>query len=228
MAEELKVNHLGVVVDGNRRWAKERNLKPWNGHEEGAEVIEKLLDWAKELGIKELTLYVLSTENLKRDRIELEFLFKLFKKFFSKFKKDKRIKENKVKIRFIGDLSSVPSDVAELARETEEDTKEHNSLIINFCFAYGGRLELTTTINKILKSGKKEVSEEDIEKSLWLKESPDLIIRTGGAVRTSNFLPWQSAYSEWIFMDKFWPDFTKQDLGDCLKEFKNRKRNFGK
>jgi len=203
-------------------------LKPWEGHEEGANVLKKLFDWAKELRIKELTLYVLSTENLKRERLELEFLFRLFKKFFKKFKKDKKIKEDKIKIRFIGDLNLVPKDVAELAREMEEDTKEHNNYIINFCFAYGGRLELLNTINHLLESGKKEVTEEDIENSLWLKECPDLIIRTGGVVRTSNFLPWQSAYSEWIFLEKFWPDFTKQDLEVCLKEFENRKRNFGK
>lgn len=228
MENEQKVKHLAVVIDGNRRWAKARGMPSWKGHEYGADVVEKLFDWTKELGVRETTIYALSTENLKREKIELEFLFKLFKKFFKKFKKDKRIKEDKIKIRFIGDLNLVPKDIAELAREMEQDTKEHENYIINFCFAYGGRLELLNTFNKLLKSDKKEVTEEDIKNALWLSSEPDLIIRTGGVVRTSNFLPWQAAYSEWIFLEKFWPDFTKQDLATCLKDFENRKRKFGK
>jgi undecaprenyl diphosphate synthase/tritrans,polycis-undecaprenyl-diphosphate synthase [geranylgeranyl-diphosphate specific] len=154
-------------------------------------------------------------------------LFKLFKEWFKKFKKDKRISENKIKLRFIGDLSLVPEDVSKLAREIEQDTKGYNNYIINFCFAYGGRLEILNAFNK-LKNKKEKITEEDITGALWLKDEPDMVIRTGGMKRTSNFLPWQSVYSELIFTNKLWPEFTKQDLIDCIKEFETRKRNFGK
>jgi tritrans,polycis-undecaprenyl-diphosphate synthase [geranylgeranyl-diphosphate specific] len=219
--------HIAVIIDGNRRWAKEKGMKPWKGHEEGAKTLNNCLGWAEELSVKEISVYALSTENLKRDPLELEFLFKIFKKWFGKLEKEERIKEKSIKIRFIGDLSLVPQDVRELAEKMEKETEEHENFIINFCFAYGGRLELIKAFNK-LKGKKGEITEEDITKALWLSDEPDLIIRTGGAVRTSNFLPWQSAYSEWLFLEKMWPAFTKQDLIDAISEFKNRKRNFGK
>jgi len=219
--------HISIILDGNRRYAKARGLPAWKGHEAGAENVERLLDWCKELDIKETTLYVLSTENLKREPTELKYLFKLFKEWFKKFKKDKRIRENKIKLRFIGDLSLVPEDVSKLAHEIEQDTKDYSNYIINFCFAYGGRLELLQAFNK-LKDKKGKITEQDITNALWLKNEPDMIIRTGGVKRTSNFLPWQSVYSELIFTNKLWPEFTKQDLIACIKEFETRKRNFGK
>jgi len=225
--EENKLEHLAVVIDGNRRWAKARNLRVWKGHEAGAETVDKLFNWCKELGIKETTVYVLSTENLKRDVLELNFLFDLFVRWFKKFKKDPRIKKDKVKIRFIGDLSLVPKNVAKLAKEIENSTKNYNNFIINFCFAYGGRLELLEAFNK-LKNKKGKITEKDIIENLWLSSEPDLIIRTGNQKRLSGFLPWQSTYSELIFLDKMWPDFSKEDLISCIEEFKQRKRNFGK
>ena len=224
MANKLK--HLALVLDGNRRFAKKLMKKPWEGHNSGAETVEKLLDWVKEFGIKELTLYSLSTENLKRDKKEVEYLLKLMKKYFNKLKNDARINNDKVKIKIIGKLDLLPKDMQELYREIEEKTKNHNNFKINFCIAYGGRLELLEAIKKL--KDVKNITEQDITDSLWLKSEPDLIIRTGNVVRTSNFLPWQSVYSEWIFMDKLWPEFNKQDLQFCLEEFKNRKRNFGK
>jgi len=224
---DKKVNHLGIILDGNRRFATSRGLPPWKGHEYGAEVVSKLPDWCKELGIRELTLYSLSIENLKRDKKEVDFLFKLFKKYFKKFKEDKRVHENKIRLRFIGDLSLVPEDIRKLAGEIENDTKDYNNYIVNFCFAYGGRQELLSAINR-LKNKKGEVTEDDVKNALWLSSEPDLIIRTGNIIRTSNFLPWQSTYSEWLFLEKTWPEFTKQDLADALEEFQNRKRNFGK
>jgi len=221
------VKHVSIILDGNRRYAKARGLPAWKGHEAGAENVERLLDWCKELDIKEITLYILSTENLKREPGELKYLFKLFKDWFKKFKKDKRISENKIKMRFIGDLSLVPEDVSKLASEIEQDTKDYSNYTINFCFAYGGRLEIVNAFNK-LRNKKGKISEEDVTGALWLSDEPDMIIRTGGMKRTSNFLPWQSVYSELIFTNKLWPEFTKQDLQDCIKEFETRKRNFGK
>ncbi len=143
------IKHLAIILDGNRRYAKARGMAEWKGHSYGAENVNNLLEWTKELGIKETTLYALSTENLKRDAGELKYLFKLFKDWFKKFKKDKRVHEDKVKIRFIGDLSLVPEDVANLAKEIENDTKDYNNYILNFCFAYGGRTELVNAFNKI-------------------------------------------------------------------------------
>lgn len=222
------INHLAIIIDGNRRWAKERGLKPWKGHEEGAKAVDSLLDNCFKIGIKEVTIYTLSIENLKRDKLELEFLFKLFKEWFKKIKKDDRIKKNKVKIKFIGDLSLVSEDIRELAKEIEKDTGNYNNFIVNFCFAYGGRHEIVNAFNWLIKEGRKEIKEEDITNALWLKNAPDLIIRTGREKRLSNFLPWQSTYSELLFLDKMWPDFKKEDLLSCIKEFDNRKRNYGK
>jgi len=226
--ESNNLKHIAVILDGNRRFAKSKDLLSFKGHEAGADKVEEFLKWCKELNIKEVTLYVLSTENLKREKQELDKLFELFREFFKKFKKNKQIHEDKVKISFIGNLSLVPEDIRNLAEEIQNETKDYNNYKINFCFAYGGRLELVNTFNKLLKQGKKEIKEEDISNSLWLKSEPELIIRTGNVMRTSNFLSWQSIYSEWIFLEKMWPEFTKQDLLNCIEEFKNRKRNFGK
>ena len=226
MMEKNKLNHLAIILDGNRRFAKSKGLPSYKGHEAGAEKVEKLLEWAKEFEIRELTFYILSTENLKRDKKELNYLFNLFKKWFKKFKKDKRIHENKVRIKFIGDLSLIPSNIRKLAKEIENKTKDYKNYKINFCFAYGGRLEILQAIKKLKK--KRRITEEDVTKALWLSSEPDLIIRTGNRIRTSNFLPWQSVYSEWIFLKKMWPEFNKKDLLLCIKNFQKRKRNFGK
>ena len=221
------INHVGIVMDGNRRWAKSKNKKPWEGHREGAKTVDNLLNWAKELEIKELTLYTLSIENLQRDKKELDEIFSLFKQWFEKFRKEKRVKEDKIKIRFPGNLNLIPKEIREMAEEIEEETENHDNYIINFCFAYGGRQELLNVVNK-LKSKKGEITEKDIEENLWLNSQPDIIIRTGGKTRTSNFLPWQSIYSEWFFLDKMWPEFNKEDLTKCIEKFNKTSRNFGK
>ncbi len=222
--ENLK--HLAIILDGNRRYAKKHNLKLWKGHEAGAETVKKLLDWAKELNIKELTLYSLSTENLKRDEKEVNYLFNLMEKYFKDFKNDKRVDKNKVKIKFIGDLSLLPEKLRKLCENLEEKTKNYNSYKLNFCVAYGGRLELVKAFNRL--RNKQEITEKDIEQELWLSSEPDLIIRTGKRKRLSNFLPFQSVYSELLFLNKLWPEFNKQDLIKAIKEFESRKRNFGK
>jgi undecaprenyl diphosphate synthase len=223
----MSINHLAVIIDGNRRFAVDKGMNKLKGHYYGAKKIDEFLDWCYELDINEVSLYVLSTENLKRTKEELTALFKIFKEFFNKYKKDKRIKERGIKIRFIGDLSLVPEDISKLAKELEELTKDNNKKIINFCFSYGGRLELLTCFNK-LKNNKEEITEENITKNLWLTSEPQIIIRTGDAIRTSNFLPWQSVYSEWFFLKKMWPEFAKEDLKNIIEEFAKRKRNFGK
>ncbi len=228
--ENQEIKHLAIVLDGNRRYAKNLGKEPWKGHDEGAKVFEKFLNWCKELDIKEITAYILSTENLHREEKELSHLFNLFKKWFKKFLNGKEIHENKIRVKFIGDLSLVPEDLREIARQLEEKTKDYGNCRLNFCFAYSGRLEIVAAVNKLRKQKKadQEITEKDVTDAIWLPEEPELVIRTGDATRTSNFLPWQSIYSEWIFLKKMWPEFTKEDLIECLEEFKSRKRTFGK
>ncbi len=221
--------HIAIILDGNRRFAKRLILQPWKGHEYGKEKVEQLLDYAKDLGINQLTFYALSIENIKtRPKNELEFLYKLMKEFFKDIN-IKKIHKNKTKIRFIGNLSLLPKDLQQQCLELENQTKNNNNLIVNFCIAYGGRQELIEAVKKILKNkiSPEELTENTIQQNLYLQDQPELIIRTGGEKRTSNFLPWQSTYSEWFFLDKMWPEFKKQDLINCIEEFKNRKRRFG-
>jgi len=222
-----KAKHLGIIIDGNRRFAKKFSLMPWKGHEKGAENVENTIIWTSEMGIKNLTFYILSAENLKRNKEELNKLFKLFRRWFKKIKNDKRIKEKRIKFRFIGKLELLPEDIQKICEILEKNTEKHNNFTVNFCIAYSGRQELIEAVKKLAKS-KQEITEENIRKNLWLQEEPDLIIRAGNKTRTSNFLPWQSVYSEWIFLDKFWPEFTKKDLTECLEKYSKIQRNFGK
>jgi len=220
--EELKVEkqknpkHLAIILDGNRRFAKKLMLEPWRGHELGAEKIEKLLEWCKELEIRELTLYCFSLENFNRP-----------KKEFAKLKNDKRVHDNKIKIKFVGRRDLFDLELQRIIKELEEITKDYNDYKINFALGYGGRQEIVEAIKKLVENGG-EINEENLKKNLWLENEPDLIIRTGGEKRSSNFLPWQSIYSEWIFLEKMWPEFTKEDLVMCIDEFNARNRRFGK
>jgi len=219
--------HIGIILDGNRRFAKKLMKQPWKGHEEGAKRVEEILDWCKELNIKQITLYCFSLENFKRSKEEVDFLMKLFRKEFERLEKDKRIDEDKVKIKFIGQKELLDKELRELMKRIEEKTKNYNNYILNFAIAYGGRQEILSAIKTLVECGK-EVNEENFKQCLLLKDDPDLIIRTGGEIRTSNFFPWQSVYSEWIFLNKMWPEMTKQDLEEAITEFNNRQRRFGK
>ena len=234
MNKELNLKHVAIILDGNRRFAKRLMLEPWKGHEYGRKKVEELLDYAKDFGIKEMTFYALSIENIKsRPKNELSYLYKIFKEVFRDLS-IKKIHENKMKIRFIGNLLLLPEDLREQCKKLEQETKYNNKFTVNFAIAYGGRQELIEAVKKILRNKinnndfTDNINESLIEKNLYIKSEPELIIRTGGEKRTSNFLPWQSCYSEWIFLDKMWPEFTKEDLVDCINEYKQRKRNFGK
>jgi tritrans,polycis-undecaprenyl-diphosphate synthase [geranylgeranyl-diphosphate specific] len=219
--------HVGIILDGNRRYAKNLGKNPWEGHKEGAKRIEDLFNWCLELNVKELTLYCFSTENFKRSNKEVNFLMQLFKREFKKLGKDKRIIKNGIKIKFIGDREKLDKELRDIINNLEEKTKENTNFKVNFAIAYSGRQEILSAIKKLVKE-KKEINEANFENCLWLKESPDFIIRTSGEKRTSNFLPWQSAYSEWIFLDKMWPEMTRQDLKKAIQEFNRRERRFGK
>ncbi len=234
-ASDNKVpKHVGIVLDGNRRFAKRLMLKPWKGHEWGYEKVKKLLDWAKELDIKELTLYTFSVENFNRPKEEFDYIMDLARKAFDEFKKDERVEKNKIRINFLGRIWMFPKDIQEKMQHLVEKTKDNNGFILNFAMAYGGRAEIIDATKKIaqaIKEGKldiDQINEEIFAKNLYTESEPDLIIRTSGEKRTSGFMLWQGSYAEWCFVDKFWPDFEKEDLMKAIEDYSQRERRFGK
>lgn len=226
--------HVAFILDGNRRYAKKLGLQPWKGHVYGMKKLEEVFKWCQELGINELTLYSFSTENFNRTKQEISFLFKLFKKKFYEIKNNRDIFQNKIKVNVIGKIEMFPTDIKNAMLEAVQKTKNNKKLTVNFALAYGGRQEITDAVKKIAKEVKigklkvEDINENLITKNLYLQNEPDLVIRPGGEIRTSNFLTWQSVYSELIFLDKLWPEFTKNDLLWCINEFKRRERRFGK
>lgn len=223
--------HIAIILDGNRRYARKIGLKPWKGHEFGVKKLEQLLEWCRELGIKELTLYSFSTENFKRTKQEKDFLFNIFKQEFNKLRYKEEIYKNKIRINVVGRLHMFPNDIQKSIKDIMKKTKKHNNFIVNFAMAYGGRQEIVDAFKKIIRNSKKlksdYIDEKMVSDNLYLKSEPDLVIRPGGEVRTSNFLTWQSVYSEWVFINKLWPEFTKGDLMKCINEFNKRERRFG-
>src|SRR3989338_1036432 len=227
-------NHIGIILDGNRRFSKRLMMKPWMGHEWGAKKVESLFDWCKEFKIKELTLYCLSIENFNRPKEKFEYLMKLFRKEFKAYENDERISKNKIRFNFIGRLQMFPKDIQNLMHSIMEKTKHFKDYQVNFAMAYGGRAEVIDAVIKIAKQIKagtldiNKINEETFEENLYIKDEPDLIIRTGGEKRTSNFLPWQSTYSEFIFLDCLWPELSKEDFVQCIQDYSSRERRFGK
>jgi tritrans,polycis-undecaprenyl-diphosphate synthase [geranylgeranyl-diphosphate specific] len=226
--------HIGIILDGNRRFAKRLMMKPWQGHEWGAKKVEKVLDWCKELGIKEITLYAFSIENFNRPKQEFDYLMKIFEEMFTKTAQDVRLKENDIKINFLGRTWMFPQAVQNAIHKLEEVTKNNKTYILNFALAYGGRAEIIDATKKIseqIKSGKlkiEDINEEVFKKNLYTDSEPDLIIRTSGEKRTSGFLLWQGSYAELYFCEKMWPEFEKEDLVKAVEEYSNRERRFGK
>jgi len=222
--------HIGIILDGNRRFAKKLMLKPWMGHEWGAKKVHKLLDWVSELGVKEVTFYALSIQNFNRPKQEFDYLMNLFKKEFEGLtQKDKLDEINKkgLRINFIGRLHMLPEDVQEKMNQLMELTAKNSKYFVNFAMAYGGREEIIDAVSKLVQDGK-EVNEETLGKNLWLNSEPDLIIRTGGEKRVSNFMLWQGSYAELIFIDKTWPEMEKQDLIEAINDYSDRDRRFGR
>ncbi|MFH0874957.1 MAG: polyprenyl diphosphate synthase [archaeon] len=226
--------HVGIILDGNRRFAKKLMLKPHKGHEWGTKKVEALIDWLGEFGIKELTLYCFSIQNFNRPKAEFNYLMELFRANFTKMLDDKRIEENKIRVNVIGRLTLFPDDIYEKMKSIMDKTKNYDSYILNLAMAYGGREEVIDAVKKIaemVKSGKiaiDGINDDVFSKYMYLDHDPDLVIRTGGEKRTSNFLVWQSNYSEWIFLDKMWPEFEKEDFVACLNEYASRHRRYGK
>jgi len=224
----LKIpSHVGIIMDGNGRWAKLQNKKRTFGHEKGAEVAEKIIQYSADIGVRYLTLYSFSTENWKRPKDEVNFLFKLFIKYLET--RLRKIISKGVRMRFSGNIEELPKDVQNSCKKIQEISKNNKKLDLIMALNYGGRQEIITAINKALKSGKSEITENDISSNLYLPDvpDPDLIIRTSGEIRLSNFLLWQSAYSELYFTKKLWPDFTENDYLEAIKEYTKRDRRFG-
>ncbi len=226
--------HIAIILDGNRRYAKNLGLRPWIGHEYGIKKLEQLMEWCREIGVRELTLYCFSTENFNRNKTEVKFLFDIFKREFNNMKHRKNIFEDKIRINVIGRVGMFPLDMQKLMHEIMEKTRKHDKFTVNFALAYGGRQEIVDAVRKIAEKAKysevdiKEIDENLVTQNLYLQSEPEIVIRPGREMRTSNFLAWQSIYSEWIFLDKFWPEFTKKDLVNCIEEYNKRKRRFGK
>ncbi|MBM2819929.1 MAG: undecaprenyl diphosphate synthase [Nitrosarchaeum sp.] len=231
-------NHLALILDGNRRWAKRHLAVVKTGHWKGADAVEKLLDWCEELDIKIITLYALSAENLDREDEELEHLFELIRIRLEKLYNDPRIHKNKMRVKGIGRIELLPDSIKEVLKRLDDVTKNYDSHFLNIALAYGGQYELVDAVKKIaekIKDGSlnvDDINKKEIESNLYTsylpQSSPDMILRTSGEKRLSGFLMWQSAYSELIFMDIFWPEFRKIDLMRAIRTFQERKRRLGK
>jgi tritrans,polycis-undecaprenyl-diphosphate synthase [geranylgeranyl-diphosphate specific] len=225
---------IAVILDGNRRFGRKKGLMPWQGHEFGVKKVEELLEWCRDLGIMELTLYAFSMDNFKRPENEKKALFGLFKTNIRKLEENDKLKKYGIKVRFAGRLSMFPEDIQKDMRHLMKKTSKNDRFWLNFAMAYSGKSEITDSVKKIIqklrnrKIDEKDVNEKLIEDNLYLSSSPDIFIRPGGEKRMSDFLLWQSAYSELFFIDKLWPEFTKEDLVEIIKEYKKRERRFGR
>lgn len=231
--KENMPQHIAIIMDGNRRWAKEKGIETKLGHKAGAENLEKLANFANDIGLKYLTVYAFSTENWKRTKEEVGALMVLLKSYVDKFLK--RANTNNIKIRVLGDLERLDSGLRESIAEIVKKSSNNTGLTLNIAFNYGGRDEITNAVKHIAKdveNGKMKIDEIDeqvISNKLYTcgEPDPDLLIRTGGELRISNFLLWQLAYTEFLFVDKYWPDFSEEDLLNAIHTFQTRKRRFG-
>lgn len=221
--------HIAIIMDGNGRWAKNQGKKRSAGHKEGMETAQKIVKAASNLGVKFITLYTFSTENWKRTEEEVGFLMNLIRSHLSdgmKFYID-----NKIKIDTLGDMNGLPKDIQKDFAKARKDTENFTGTTCFIAINYGGKDEITRAVRKIVDSGisSQEITEDTITKSLDNSQLPpvDLMIRTGGEKRLSNFLLWQAAYSEFIFSDTLWPDYNEDELIEHIKEFQNRTRRFG-
>lgn len=230
--------HIAIILDGNRRWAKKRLELENAGHFRGADAVEKLLDWCEELGIKIVTLYVLSAENLSREDEELSYLYQLIEVRLRKLYDDPRIHRNKTRVRAIGRMELLPDGILNVLKKLDEATKNYSRRYLNIAIAYGGQDEVLDAIKKIVKKvhmGEIDIDDitaKEIESNLYTshlpQSSPDMILRTSGEKRLSGFLLWQGAYSELVFMDILWPEFRKIDLLRAIRTFQKRRRRMGK
>ncbi|MEM5802050.1 MAG: polyprenyl diphosphate synthase [Candidatus Aenigmatarchaeota archaeon] len=227
-------NHIGVILDGNRRWAQARNLPVWEGHKAGAENFERFLKWCLEKKIKKVSVYALSLDNLeKRKKEEIRQIFKLMETYFKRWLNGefKEIEKYEVKIRVLGDFRRLPKSLVRLIRKIMQKTSKYQKFILNFLIGYKGTYEVFWAVKKLMKkllSKRVKISPKMIEENLLEKEPIDLIIRTGGYSRLSDFMPLQSAYAEIYVTKTLWPDFSKKEFNKALNWFNSIQRNYGK
>lgn len=225
--------HIAIIMDGNRRWARQKNLDIREGHKKGAETLEKIAKYCNKIGIKYLTVYAFSTENWKRSSEEVGALMILLQNYLNDF--SKRANTENIKIKVLGDISVLSKGMQNSINKAMEKTKENTGLTLNIAFNYGGRAEITYALKQIAEKIKNnelsidDISEDLISNHLYTKgqPDPDLLIRTSGELRTSNFLPWQIAYTEFYFDNKYWPDFSEEDLLKAIEIYEGRNRKFG-
>ncbi len=233
MEQKYLPKHIGIIMDGNGRWAKKRGLPRSAGHTVGASVFKTITRYCSSIGIQYLTIYAFSTENWKRPQDEVGALIKLFKQYLEDALRD-FLNEN-IKVRFIGDTTAFPSELQNLIAETEEVSVNRTGMVLNIAMNYGGRAEIARAVKLLIQDVKDgvlepdQIDEDSIAQKLYTagQPNPDLIIRPSGENRISNFLLWQSAYAEYIVMDILWPDFKPRDLDRALDEYASRNRRFG-
>ena len=235
MSDKLP-EHISIIMDGNRRYASDSGLAATLGHRAGKEKLEDVMDWVLELGVPYLTVYALSTENISsRKPDELEALFNLYVEGLNDLAVDERIHKNHVKVRVVGRMDLLPQNVLEAIENTEKVTADYDKFVFTVCLAYGSREEIIEAVRAIAAEHAKgtleldAIDEKEISNRLWTGDmpDPDLVIRTSGEERISNFLLWQSAYAEYYFTDVYWPSFSKADLLEAIEAYQNRKRRFG-
>lgn len=225
--------HIAIIMDGNRRWAREKNLSVPDGHKRGAEALENVAKYCNKIGIKYLTAYAFSTENWKRTKEEVGALMNLLRVYLDKFSKKADVENMRIKV--LGDIEVLEDGLKKSIKKAIEKTKNNTGLTLNIALNYGGRAEIVRAIKEIAKDVKNglikpsDISEQVVESKLYTagEPDPDLLIRTSGEIRTSNFLPWQLVYSEFYFIQKYWPDFNEEDIDDAISVYQKRNRKFG-
>lgn len=227
LVRENNLKHIAIIMDGNRRWAKKRNFPSAVGHKKGVDALKKTMRACDDFGIKYLTVYAFSTENWKRKPEEVNFLMDLLGETLKNELKE--MHENNVVISFIGDTTQLSEKLQKILSNSVETTKHNTGVHLQIAFNYGSRAEIVRAVKEIVKEGVTEITEETIANHLYTKDipDPDLLIRTGGEMRISNYLLWQIAYSEFLVLDTFWPEFDKTILAECVQEFNRRNRRFG-
>mgnify|MGYP001082301664 CR=1 FL=1 len=234
MSQESQLKHIAIIMDGNARWAKKNNLSLFNGHRKGVENIKNIAEGCIENNITHLTLYALSAENWKRPKIEIDNLLNLLDEYIGN--SIKPLIENDVRINIFGDLSKIPQKTLDKIQKIQLDTANNKALNLNVAFGYGAKQEITRAVKNIAfdvrdkKIDPQDIDEELVSRNLYISDlpDPDLLIRTAGDLRVSNFLLWQIAYSELYFINDFWPDFNKKKLKLAIIDFNNRERRYGK
>ncbi len=228
-SSSFNLDHIAIIMDGNGRWAKDKGMDRIFGHKEGAKSAKKVIEACSDLNINYLTLYAFSTENWNRPQFEVDSLMSLLSSMLKN--EIKELERNNIVFNVVGRVEDLPKSVQNIISDVIDRTKHNTGLILSLALSYGGRQEIIDAVNKIIVSKKSEIIDEEIVKNnLYCPEipDPDLIIRTAGEYRLSNFLLWQSAYAELFVSQKNWPDFKKKDLMEALKDFENRDRTFGK